>query len=57
MAEVSRTGDKYTVRHNDAIVVVVQTNREAWRLADKLNGELINKAQDTSEWISRTNDT
>lgn len=29
------------------------SNAQAWRQADRLNNEAVNKSQDTSDWIAR----
>jgi len=50
MVSVTISGKKHEVHENGRTVGSYDTSREAWRYADKLTGEAMNKKQDTSEW-------
>lgn len=52
-ATVDRAPDgKWTVSRNGQVVAALDTNREAWRLADKLNKEPTSRREQMVDWIN-----
>lgn len=51
MHTVKNKNGKHCVMHGEKIITACDTNAEAWRECDKLNGELNNKQEATSKWI------
>lgn len=46
-------GGKWPVLLPSGIRVWSDTNREAWALADRLNGELANRSEETADWLTK----
>lgn len=49
--EQDETG--FSVVVNGTVAATGLTNAEAWRMADRLAGEPINRQEDVAEWIAR----
>ena len=51
--QVKKAGKGWEVWDGTHFVGHFHTNAQAWRAADKHQGEAVSRAQDMSEWISR----
>lgn len=52
-ATVDRAPDgKWMVCRDGQVVGTLDTNREAWRLADKLNEEPVSRREQVVDWIN-----
>ena len=49
-AKVEQDGAAWSVTVDGHVVARRLSNSQAWRVADKLNGEHINRSEETTDW-------